>query len=40
MGDMSGYKLKFLGTEFKLANFIESGDLSGALVTIVVGTAP
>ena len=37
MGDMSGYKLEFSGTEFKPANFIENGDLSGALVTIVTG---
>jgi hypothetical protein len=38
MGDMSGYKIEFVGTELIAANFIESNDLSGALVTIVVGT--
>jgi hypothetical protein len=37
MGDMSGYSLEFQGMEFKPANFIENGDLGGALVTIVTG---
>jgi len=40
MGDISGYKLEFLGTEFKPANFIEDNSLSGINVPVVVGTAP
>ena len=39
MGDMSGYKLEFLGTEYISANFILNNDLDSiGLEFIVVGT--
>jgi hypothetical protein len=36
MGDMSGYKLEFSGTEFKPANFL-ADSMSGVSITVVTG---
>jgi hypothetical protein len=38
MGDMSGYKLEFIGTEISPANFIDDNNLVGIGVAIVTGT--
>ena len=38
MGDMSGYKLEFVGTEYIAANFMDSDNLGNYDINVILGT--